>query len=103
DMDALPIREASDVPYRSQHDGRIAATTATRPCCWAQRVTLLRHETSLAQCISFFSQYVFKNIFLRHLFEAVMAALHASMEGRSCSANYSISHPLSYATRRLRL
>jgi hypothetical protein len=41
--------------------------------------------------------------FLRHIFEAVMAALHASNGGRSCSANYSITHPLSYATRRLRM
>ena len=32
-----------------------AATMATRPCCWAQRVTSLRHATSVAPCTSFFS------------------------------------------------
>jgi hypothetical protein len=48
-LDALPIHEANDIPYRSKHDGRMrAATTATRPCYWVQGVTSPRHATSPA-------------------------------------------------------
>jgi hypothetical protein len=39
-----------------------AATTATRPCCWARHATSPRLETSMAPYTSYFSLYVFKNI-----------------------------------------
>jgi metal-dependent amidase/aminoacylase/carboxypeptidase family protein len=50
DMDALPIHEATTSPIDQSMKVACmrAATTATRPCCWAQRVTSLRHATSLA-------------------------------------------------------
>jgi hippurate hydrolase len=41
DMDALPIHEATGLPWASTHAGRCtpAATTATPPCCWQRRGT----------------------------------------------------------------
>jgi metal-dependent amidase/aminoacylase/carboxypeptidase family protein len=54
DMDCLPIQEATNLPYRSRHEGRMhacAATTGTRRCCSAPRDTLPRRAISTAPCI----------------------------------------------------
>jgi hypothetical protein len=115
-MDALPIHEANEVPigqYMTVACMR-AATTDTRPCCWAQRAMLLRLATSLVMWPSLVCgvhprdslgahNRCGKPDFLRYIFETVIAALHAGMDGRSCSTNYSISHQLSHAATRLRM
>lgn len=51
DMDALPMDEATGLPYASTIPGRMHACgmTAIRRCCWAPRNAWPKHETSPAR------------------------------------------------------
>ena len=54
DMDALPIHEANDIPYKSTAPGRCmpAGMTATPPCCWGRRGTFPKPSDSTEPRIS---------------------------------------------------
>ncbi len=58
DMDALPILEATGLPYASKTPARCtpAAMTGTPPCCWARRNTSPRRAISTALSPSSSSQ-----------------------------------------------